>query len=95
MGTVASAGGLAFAAVAAFYQLDTLSGVIAVLLGAGIGAQAIDGVRTGYVIGRFPNNWPVDASRGDEPFTFWVTVVTYGATGLLFVVLGVGLLLGR
>jgi hypothetical protein len=59
-----------------------------------IGSQAIDALRTGRLLGRFPNVWPVDADRHAEPITFWSAVVMYFAAGLLFVGFGVAMIAG-
>lgn len=64
------------------------------LFGATIAAQGIDALRTGRLLGYFPNDWPVDAYRIDEPKIFWMGTVAYLLMGAGLAALATGMALG-
>jgi hypothetical protein len=64
-------------------------GPVLFLCGITIAAQALDAVRTGRLLGRFPNRFPIDAVRRTEPFSFWLMTVVYVVMGLMFMIMGV------
>jgi hypothetical protein len=66
-----------------------------VLVGLAIGLQGVDAIRTGRLIGRFPNSWPVDAERDYEPVGFWVASAIYLVIGALFTTFGILVFLER
>lgn len=68
---------------------SVLAGPLALLFGAAIAAQAVDALRTGTLIGIFPNKWPIEACRRAEPISFWCCTVLYALMGLMFFGLGV------
>jgi hypothetical protein len=61
-----------------------------VVVGLAIAVQGFDAIRTGKLLGRFPNRWPVDAERGRHPFTFWSNTILYLLLGMVFVAAGTG-----
>jgi hypothetical protein len=67
-------------------------GPLVLLFGGAIGAQAVDGIRTGRVQGQFPNRWPLDAGP-EHPIAFWSLVVFYFASGLLFAAMSLWMIL--
>jgi hypothetical protein len=69
-------------------------GPIFILAGATIAAQGVDALRTGRLIGRFPNSWPVEAEREGEPISFWALTLVYLATGVGFAVAGAAITFG-
>ena len=64
-------------------------------MGCDHGAQGLDAIRTGRLVGRFPNKWPVDADREEEPISFWLLTAIYLAVGLTFTIAGVGMIVDR
>jgi hypothetical protein len=56
-------------------------GPLCVLAGLAVGAQAVDGLRTGQLHGRFPNTWSIRANRSTEPIAFWIMVGLYSLLG--------------
>ena len=69
-------------------------GPLFLLLGTTISAQGIDAIRTGRLIGRFPNTWPVDANRMEQTLWFWLLTGLYLAMGLMFSAAGVWMAMG-
>lgn len=59
------------------------------LMGVAVAVQAVDALRTGKLLARFPNLWPLDAERGRQSITFWSVTVAYLVLGSVFVVLAV------
>jgi hypothetical protein len=71
---------------------DPWHGPFFFVAGLAVGAQAIDGLRTGQLHGRLPNTWSIHANRSTEPVTFWGMVVCYGVLGATFVGFGLAMI---
>jgi hypothetical protein len=69
-------------------------GPLFLLFGATIGTQGIDAIRTGRLVGRFPNRWPIDASRAEQPLSFWLLTSLYLGMGLMFAAAGGWMIVG-
>lgn len=70
-------------------QRERWVGPLLIVWGIAIGAQGCDALRTGKLLGRFPNKWPIDADRVEAPLSFWFASVAYVAIGLILAAFGV------